>query len=341
MKKLTLFLASIILLAACGGNKKATTATNNSNVSMAAMQLGTVKTTFADSFGRTNPEDAVSNAILTSDLDTFKQLYNSLEENKLNDYLSYASGICDPWRRRGRKEPVAAICQKDNNTEIIRLLVAKGAQGDSINFVKKEGYSLYLAKTLASNLKEWNPGAVKYMLAGLDKCLVALTQMQDADDKKANYYVYADFWRDNNCSTENYKKTYGRHNTGDRELFALIGASKQTIQEKFGQKPTIYERPSEYREIFTYKTAEEREYKYSVEGKQGVAADYSVEEYHYIFTLDRGIVTKLQKLYVSKTDGKGQTKEIDQEKLKENQKQVQQHYTGKPLGKRQGRMAIR
>ncbi|MBR4508164.1 MAG: hypothetical protein IKP23_01650 [Elusimicrobiaceae bacterium] len=328
MKKLTILAISIILLIACGGNKNTKTNTSKSNADMALTQLTTLKTTFSDSFGRTDPNDAVSNAILTSDLDTFKQYYNSLEAEKLNDYLSYAAGICDPFRRRGRKEPVAARCQKDNNTEIIRMLIAKGAKGDYINFVKKEGYSLYLAKTLASNLKEWNPGAVKYMLAGLDKCLVALTQMQGADTSKSNYYVYADFWRDNNCSTKNYKKAYGRYNKGDKELFALIGASKETILNQFGQTPTIHERPSEHREVLTYKTAEEREYKYSVSGKQGVASDYSVEEYHYIFTIDRGVVTQVEKIFASKTDGKGQTKEIDQEKLKQSQKNLEESHKG-------------
>ena len=325
MKRTTILFLCAIFMIACGGNKNTKATTNNSNTA----KSGTYKTTFADSFGRTDKDDAVANAILTSDLNTFKANYNLIEDSKLNYYLSYAVGICDPFRNRGAKEPSSAVCQKENNTEIIRLLIAKGAKEETINFVKKEGYSLYLAKTLASNLKEWNPAAVKYMLAGLDKCLVALTQMQGADDTKANYYVYADFWRDNNCSVDNYKKTYGRYSSDDKELFSLIGASKETVQNKFGQKPTIYERPSEYREILTYKEAQEKEYKYSVAGQQGVATDYSVDENHYIFTIDRGIVTKLQKLHISKTDGKGQTKEIDQEKLKQSQKNLEETQKGK------------
>lgn len=326
MKKLTFLLAVVLFVTACSSSNK-TTKTNTTQAS--TNQTAAVKTTFADSFGRTSKEDPVSNSILTSDLDTFKQLYDSLDDSKLNYYLTYAAGICDPWRVRGAKEPSAAVCQKDNNTEIIRLLIAKGAKADTIHFVKKEGYSLYLAKTLASNLKEWNPDAVRYMLAGLDKCLVALTQMQGADTSKANYYVYADFWRENNCSTENYKKTYGRYKTGDKELFALIGTNKETIQKTFGQKPTVYEHPEEYREVLTYKVAKEKEYKYSVEGKQGVATDYSVEEYHYIFTIDRGVVTQVQKLYVSQTDGKGQTETINQEKLKQSQKNLEETQKGK------------
>jgi hypothetical protein len=325
MKKITVLLAAILLVAACSSSNKTTKTSSNQ---ASTNQATTPRTTFADSFGRTSKDDPIDNSILTSDLDTFKQLYDSLDDNKLNYYLTYAAGICDPWRVRGAKEPSAAICQKDNNTEIIRLLIAKGAKADTIHFVKKEGYSLYLAKTLASNLKEWNPGAVKYMLAGLDKCLVALTQMQGADTSKQNYYVYADFWRNNNCSTENYQKTYGRYRTGDKELFALIGTSKEAVQDKFGQKPTVYEHPSEYREILTYKTAEEREYKYSVDGKQGVATDYSVEEYHFIFTIDRGVVTQVQKLYVSQTDGKGQTETINQEKLKQSQKNLEETHKG-------------
>lgn len=333
MKKLTFLLAVILLFSACGGNKKTTK--TSTNTTPRTNQTTTHKTTFADSFGRTSKEDPIDNSILTSDLDTFKQLYASLDDGKLNYYLTYAAGICDPWRVRGAKEPSAAVCQKDNNTEIIRLLIAKGAKADTIHFVKKEGYSLYLAKTLASNLKEWNPGAVRYMLAGLDKCLVALTQMQGADTSKQNYYVYADFWRDNNCSTANYQKTYGRYKTGDKELFALIGASKETIQNKFGQKPTVYEHPVEYREVLTYKVAEEKEHKYSIEGKKGTATDYSVEEYHFIFTIDRGVVTQVQKLYVSQTDGKGQKETINQEKLKQSQKNLEETHKGQIV---QGRL---
>ena len=341
MKKLTLFIVGIILLSACGGSKTTKTNASKSNVDMATLQMTALKTTFADSFGRTDPNDAVGNAILTSNLDDFKQYYDTLDSAKLNDYLYYAAGICDPYRRRGRKEPVTAVCQKDNNTEIIRLLIAKGAKCDHINFVKKEGYTTYIAKTPASDLKEWNPGAVKYMLAGLDKCLVALTQMQGADTSKKNYYVYADFWRNNNCSTENYKKSYGRRQKGDAELFALIGTSKETVQNKFGQKPTIYEHPSDHREVLTYKTAEEREYKYSVSGKKGVATDYSVEEYHYIFTIDRDVVTQVQKIYASKTDGKGQTTEIDQEKLKQSQKNLEETQKGRVAEGRLKRAFVR
>ena len=310
MKKLTILMASFILLAALG---------NSENLQV----YGSKQTT---------PADPVRQAILTSDFDTFSQIATTIAPDSLDRYLTYAAGICNPYRRPLVGDNAKPVCQKENNAKIIQVLANMGAKSNKIQFFIDQGYSLFRAKTIVSDLKEWNSMAVPYVVAKIDKCLVALTQMQEADDKKPNYYVYADVWRNNNCSTSNYEISYDTiSNSEERKVYPFIGTNKETVQKEFGATPTIYDHPSQYREVLTYKKTKER--------TDGI--HYFIEEYDYIFTIDRGVVTKIQRIHVSSTDSTGQTKEIDQEKLKENQKQVQQHFTGKPKGKREGRMAIR
>lgn len=318
MKKLTIFMTSVFLLAACGGSKTTKNSANTQNT--------TAKTSTQTAAAR--QADPIQQAILISDFDAFMQLANTIEADKLDGYLSYAVGICDPYRRPKFGDTTKPVCQKENNAKIIQVLANLGAKSNIVRFFIDEGYTLYQAKTIVSDLKAWNPMAVKYVVAKLDKCLVALTQMQDADDKKANYYVYADVWRNNNCSTANYKTTYGMSTEEDKKLYFLIGASKETIQKEFGTTPTVYDHPSEHREILTYKQARERQ--------SGI--NFYVEEYHYIFTIDRGVVTKIQKMHISSTDGKGQTEVIDQEKLKQQQQTRQEHFKDKPMGKREKMM---
>ena len=321
MKKLTVFLTSIILLTACGGSKstKTASATQNTNKVVAAQTSAQVQKA---------SQDPIQQAILISDFDTFMNLAGNINTEKLDWYLTYAAGICDPYRRPKAGDTVKPVCQKENNAKIIQVLANLGAQSKNIHFFIDEGYTVFQAKTIVTDLKSWNPMAVPYVVAKIDKCLVALTQMQNADDTKPNYYVYADVWRNNNCSASNYKTTYGMSTAEEKKLYFLIGADKETVQKEFGATPTIYEHPSEYREILTYKQARERQ--------SGV--NFYVEEYHYVFTIDRGVVTGIKKVHVSSTDVKGQTEVIDQDKLKEKQKQLQEHFTGKPVGKRERAM---
>ena len=317
MKKIITLILCTAFIAACSGNKKTTSATNLDTSAKANAQTTAAKTL-----------EPIKQAILASDFEAFSQEATNIDTTKLDSYLNYAVEICNPYRRQQKDETTKPVCQKENNAKIIQVLANLGAKSDKIHFFVDEGYTNYQAKTIVSNLKEWNPMAVRYVVAKLDKCLVALTQMQDADDKKANYYVYADVWRDNNCSTSNYKTTYGMSTKEDVKLYSLIGASKETIQKEYGQTPTIYEHPSEYREILTYKQAVER----------NTGTNYYVEEYHYIFTIDRGVVTKLQKMHISSTDGTGKQEVIDQEKLKELQQKRQENFKDKPIGKRERMM---
>ena len=320
MKKLTVFLMSIILLSACGGNNTTKTSANTSANKTAVAQTPVTKIV--------PTQDPVKAAIFMSNFDEFSKLVADIKPEQLDGYLSYAAGICNPYRRAQRGDNGKAVCQKENNAKIIQVLANLGAKSSSVRFFIDEGYTLYQAKTIVSDLKEWNPMAVPYVVAKIDKCLVALTQMQEADDKKANYYVYADVWRNNNCSTKNYQITYGMSTAEEKALYFLIGANKEAVQKEFGTNPTIYEHPSQYREILTYKQAKERQ----------AGITFSVEEYHYIFTIDRGVVTGIKRIHVSSTDTKGQKEVIDQEKLKEQQKQIQERYTGKPVGKRERAM---
>jgi len=330
MKKLTFLLAAILLISACGNsNKKTTKQTTNTTPRTNAMLLqalaGSASTQTNTKATNLFAQEPINQAILVSDFDTFSELAKNIDTTKLDNYLSYAVEICNPYRGFAPGETTKAVCQKENNAKIIQVLANLGAKSDKIHFFIDEGYTNYQAKTIVSNLKAWNPMAVRYVVARLDKCLVALTQMQDADDTKANYYVYADVWRNNNCSTSNYKTTHGMSTQEDLKLYKLIGADKAAVQKEYGTEPTIYDHPSEHREVLTYKTAHEHH----------TGVHYFVEEYHYIFTIDRGVVTKVQRMHISTTNGKGDTETIDQEKLKQLQQKRQENFKGKPTGARE------
>lgn len=329
MKKLTFLLAGILLISACGSNKKTTkqaaSATPSTNAMLMQSLAGSTSTQTNTKAKNFFAQEPINQAILISDFDTFSNLVNTIDTTKLDSYLAYAVEICNPYRRFQYGETTKPVCQKENNAKIIQVLANLGAKSDKVRFFVDEGYTNYQAKTIVSDLKEWNPMAVRYVVAKLDKCLVALTQMQDADDTKANYYVYADVWRNNNCSTANYKITHGMSTQEDVKLYKLIGADKEAVQKEYGTAPTIYDHPSQHREILTYKTAHEHH----------TGVHYFVEEYHYIFTLDRGVVTKVQKMHVSTTSGTGNTEIIDQEKLKQLQQKRQENFKDKPTGARE------
>ena len=140
---------------------------------------------------------------------------------------------------------------------------------------------------------------------------------QTANPSKAKYFAFADYWRDNQCSIDNYNlRWYGRTNERDNAAF-LIGKTKEDVKDKYGE-PTVYSHPSAYREVLTYKKAEERQEKGKYEaGVRGV--DIFIDEVHYIFTLDRGVVTKVQVQTINTTQGGGQTQTIDIEKAKQDE----------------------
>ncbi len=276
----------------------------------------------------------VYNAILFSDLEAFNANIDSVtDESVLGGYLRHAVGICDPYRTRKPNEQAAAVCNKENNVEIIRILLEKGADPNRIHFKRTEANSNYAAVTLAYELKEWNPAALKYILPKMDKCLAAATQMQGADPSKPNYYVYADYWRNNNCSFENYK-TMRTGLVKDQEFQAILGKDKEAVFKKMGKNPTVYEHPSEHREVLTYKKVETREGGGCTVGAKGCWKTFYTEEYHYVFTLDRGVVTKIQQLHISTTNGRGEKTVYNQEELLKKEQEKKEKQKGHVLDRR-------
>ena len=302
MKRLLMFLILCAVFAACSSSKTKSSAS-------IAVSTKNVKTN--------NYETIVREAILVSDLNTFQ---NNIDNANVNytDLLYYTIGICDPYRRQFRSEKVKFVCDKENNAQIIKLLIEKGADPNKKVFYRiLEADTRYLVQTLADNVSEWNPAALKYILPQMDKCLIALTKMQKADPSKAKYFAFADFWRDNSCNVETFNPVWAKAVTKRDKTALLIGKTKEDVKAKYGE-PTVYAHPSSYREILTYKKAEERQERGQYEaGVRGV--NIFTDEVHYIFTLDRGVVTKVQVQVVNTTQGGGQTQEIDLEKAKQEE----------------------
>ena len=290
-------------------------------------------------------DDPVTLAILKSDAEGFKKAFAERGEQK-NDFsrkfeLEQAIGICEPYRKANVKEPFKVECDetkdpdvKKKNAEIIGLLVQNSdVDVNALQFTRLDGNTRYVALTYAGKLKEWNPLAVKYFLPKMDKCLAALSQMQNADDSKPNWYVWVDYWRNNNCSIadQTAKINWGSEKT--QKLFKLIGQKKEAVEKEFGKTPTVYEHPSEHREVLTYKKVETREGGGKVVGAKGEFKSFYTEEHHYVFTIDRGIVTNVQDIIVSTTHkGKTTTQTLDDIKQKDLEQKKQK--AGHVLDKR-------
>lgn len=296
MKKLYLLLAICLAISACSSSQ--------SKTNSATQQKPDI-----------NKE--LSEDILLSDAEAVQATLNKMETVGDN-WLNHAVGICDPYRRQGRSEKVKFVCDKEKNAQIIKMLMDRGTDPNkNVYFVKKEANTLYMVETLADKLAMWNPQALPTVLPKTDKCLIALTKMQTAEPTNPKYFAFADFWRNNQCSIDNYNlRWYGP--TTERENAAfLIGKTKADVKTKYGE-PTLYEHPSEYREVLTYKKAEERKELGKYEA--GVRAmDIYTDEVNYVFTLDRGVVSKVQVKVVSTTKAGGETKEIDIEKAKQEE----------------------
>lgn len=299
MKKLSIFLTVCLVLAACSSSS-----TKNTKSTATSQQKPDITKT-------------LSTNILLSDADAVQETLNQMETVE-DRWLNHAIGICDPYRRQGRNESVKFVCDKEKNAQIIAMLIERGTNPNKfVSFEKKEADTLYMVETLADKLAVWNKSALPYVLPKMDKCLIALTKMQTANPSKAKYFTFADYWRENQCSIDNYNlRWFGRVTERENAAF-LIGKTKDDVKAKYGE-PTIYSHPSSYREILTYKRAEERQERGQYEaGVRGV--DIFTDEVHYIFTLDRGVVTKVQVQVVSTTQGGGQTQTVDIEKAKQEE----------------------
>lgn len=273
----------------------------------------------------TNP---ATNAILVSDAETFKENIHTIKPVPMT--MKYALKICKPNRTRGKREAVLAKCDKEQNAEIIKFLLEQpGIDANYLDFTIEDVYSTYVAETYADVAKKYNPLAVQPILSKMDPCVAALTQMQGADDTEPNYYVYADYWREHNCQIEKFAQRTISGNQMTKDLFMLIGKDKKAVEKVFGKEPDIYQRPSEHREVLTYKEAKTRETGGKVQGAKGEFKSYYTDEFHYVITLDRGVVTKVQRLVASMTSGHGDTTKWDYDKLREQEKEQQEKNKGK------------
>ena len=280
--------------------------------------------------------DPVRNAILVSDYDAFKANLGKPNQETLDSLLGYAEDICDKYRTRGTNEKQAAVCDKTNNAKIIKTLIDAGANPNRLYYAKEDVDTIYIIQTTADFLKTNNPSALGFVVPKMDKCLTVLTQMQGADPTKKNYEVYADYWKNNNCSLKNYHiYRSGFYNDKDKARFMLIGQDIAAVKALYGEKPTVYERPSENREVLTYKTMEENDFAYRVEGQKGVGHDYYADQYDHIITLDRGVVTRVVVKKITSTNAKtGEVNEIDHEALKAHEQQIKEKQAGHIPGKR-------
>jgi len=320
MKKLSLLLAVCFIIPACSGSQTKT------SQAAATPQTPDIKKVIASN-------------ILVSNAAAVEENLNKVETIE-NAWLSYAVGICDPYRRQYRNEKEKFVCDKEQNAKIIQMLIDRGADPNKfVNFAKKEANTLYVVETLADKLALWNKDALQTVLKQTDKCLIALTKMQTAEPTNPKYFAFADYWRNNNCSIDNYNLRWFGSTTDKEKAAFLIGKTKEAVKNAYGE-PTVYAHPSEYREVLTYKRAEERKELGKYEA--GVRAyEIYTDEVDYVFTLDRGVVSKVQVKTVSTTKAGEETKELDLEKAKQVELENKEKLAGTkedPMKRMRGKM---
>ena len=225
--------------------------------------------------------------------------------------------IC-PTRSKDFFEQQTPVCNEDENAEIIRLILERVDSPANLQVKPLNSQVSYKIFTSADRMLEHNVKALPYVLAKLDKCLIALTQMQGADDSKPNYYVYADYWRNNKCTTKKFYMYPQVKDKQKKKLYSLIGSNKKAVQKAFGKEPTVYEHPSEHREVLTYKDIKT----YKV-GEKGEQQSYHLNEWQTVFTIDRDVVTDIKHIRVSDTRGGQETRQISEEERQQRVKEEQ------------------
>ena len=288
-------------------------------------------------------KDPLILAVLSNDVEGVKKALADKGTEKVSSFTSeQAVGVCEPYRTAKAQEPFKVECDetkdpdvKKKNAEIIGLLAQSAdVNFNKLKFVKVDGYTRYVAQTYAAKLKDYNPAAVKHLVLKMDKCLAALSQMQNADDSQKNYYVYADYWRNNKCSIADEAAKINWGSEKSQQLFKLIGQDKAAVEKIFGDKPTVYEHPSEHREVLTYKKVETREGGSKVVGQKGEFKTYYTEAHNYVFTLDRGVVTNVQDIITSTTNSEGKTTTQTLEDIKQKDLENRKNKAGHVLDKR-------
>lgn len=263
-----------------------------------------------------NLEAQMAAAINKSDVPAVKALLKNISKSSLDNIFQAAIYTCNPSRT---EEDV--ICNKENNKQILVMLIEAGANPDKISVetkcpVKNCGlWKVFSVKTYLSLLQDFNPTALPAVLPYTDKCLVAITQIQAVSPKSKNFNSYVNFWRDNECNLKKFKVKPSPLNDEEDTKHALeIGLSKNKIKDKYGE-PTIYEHPSEDTEVLTYKNAEKEDINYSVEGLKGKGKSIYTNEVAFIYTLMRGVVTGVEFKEISSTRAGGETQKNDFERL--------------------------
>ena len=253
--------------------------------------------------------------ILNSDVEGFKKILPTLSKEDLEDVRSYAPYIC-PTRSKNFFEPKDPICNEDENAEIVRLILERIDSVTSLEVEPLNNQVSYKIRTVADRVASHNVKALPYILAKMDKCQIALSQMQGADDSKPNWYVYADYWRNNKCTTKKFYMYPQVKDKQKKKLYSLIGANKKAVQKAFGKEPTVYERPSEHREVLTYKDI--KTYKVGDKGEQ---QSYHLNEWQTVFTIDRDVVTDIKHIRASDTRGGEETRQISEEERQQRVKE--------------------
>ena len=271
----------------------------------------------------------LAEAIGKSNYKQVKKLLPLLKDNKtdrIRKHLFFiASYVCMPgaptivhdnsFHNTYPKE-IKPVCKKKENAQIITLLLAGNSKDDVAMVLHydsptEQNGNLERVSFLTPlhYLKQSRPDLIPQIAELLDGCTVALTQMQELTPQDPYYYSYADYYRDEGCVSQDddyieldskkpgtvgfgdryasYQEGYG--NWGREELkeygdWALsIGMSKTDLFEKRGM-PSYYQTPSNDREVITYRVLEESYNTYSI--------------YDYIYTLDREVVTKIERKYL-------------------------------------------
>ena len=267
--------------------------------------------------------------------------------NDIYQLFVFAARVCSDRYTNG--DYAEKKCKKGENEKILRFFLDNGLPVKSyrVRDVERESpdaeiLSISLDTPLGILLENkydtlyfGRPDVAQKMIPTLDKCAVALAFMQTADPKDDFYYSYADYWRNNNCKLSDFKnlgvvshvqfkhqptlaeqefsekeqETRAFHN----ELAQNIGLNKEELSVKYGV-PFLYERPSEFREVLTFRTVEknteERTYT-----EDNIVTYFPEDDWDekraehpagtseiffktivrdFIFTLDRDVVTHVQ-----------------------------------------------
>lgn len=267
-------------------------------------------------------EYTIASYILESDFDKAAPLIKNVpadKKNHLNHFFWIAAEVCHPKAKSlihdtasGSFPSMWTKCDKAKNEKILNLLLDLQQVSDVFSIAEKKDPKTDIISfeliTPLTYLKAGNPEALRTVLPKMDKCTMALTQMQ-ADQPNDTYYGRnADFWRNAGCSVHKIK-LIGKHvekknynNTSEVGITRLpdswtkpddwnnqkdfldlvyeIGTSREQLISTHGN-PTFYEHPYDFREIFTYRRMIKRD-----------VINYKVAD--YIYTLDRGVVTHVQ-----------------------------------------------